>query len=659
MEPQPSSPATPTVQGFTPINQCPDPTIPPETLPTTAPPGIRVDNGKKRQRKLSEQASTTSKPTKGNRPRQPKKAKQGSISQSQDTFKTFKVTKPHTQGNHVQSEPLRTSSLATVRETSTSGLESQGISLSEKVDDEFSPATYRMMPSSTTNGLGSVYQAAFKLEEKPSIPVEISGLLHPLDLTSTDTVGKHSLSAVQPVSLSASMRTTQLNPGEAVPLTGRLASEGEGVSSQAVGVPVCQVPCSSGVLLNGQHAESGDVELQSVTASFPSVDQCIPEVNSADWNWDAAHPDISFEDLNDQNGEPSPPHMEDCNLHVPDFHDLLLAAAGNDCSPMDIDEAELSMLMSEFINCQDDILGDTIDFSSAAFDTSSSSDVDTFQSLDDNDIIDLSSDTTFIESTSPYLQSRSDLPRSPNQNDKSSKLYIFDQQCTCDDTYSDEDLEAGLVEFQSPPSAQIPRQSPTTTPLNPAVSSTQNTVSPTPKSKKETSNPQDIPHKVSFDRTGTPIPFIRTPFPAPIRDRSPVIGLSSSTLLRTCFRIGEALNAGSIALRTRQDAVIELYARVLHSERPVGSVKQHFQFADIFMPDKPPFLKGTYGLWKGSELWNLDSKVFLGEKGKGKMARMVGRMGRDEKTRSLEMTVLSVFEVGWEDVGIVKGIVCG
>lgn len=39
------------------------------------------------------------------------------------------------------------------------------------------------------------------------------------------------------------------------------------------------------------------------------------------------------------------------------------------------------------------------------------------------------------------------------------------------------------------------------------------------------------------------------------------------------------------------------------------------------------------------------------------MARVVGRIGRDETTRGLAMTVLSVWEVDWEDVGSVKGII--
>lgn len=45
----------------------------------------------------------------------------------------------------------------------------------------------------------------------------------------------------------------------------------------------------------------------------------------------------------------------------------------------------------------------------------------------------------------------------------------------------------------------------------------------------------DIPHQISFDVSGQPLPFIRPPFPAPMLDRSPIQGLNSRTVLRTCF----------------------------------------------------------------------------------------------------------------------------
>lgn len=172
----------------------------------------------------------------------------------------------------------------------------------------------------------------------------------------------------------------------------------------------------------------------------------------------------------------------------------------------------------------------------------------------------------------------------------------------------------------------------------------------------------DIPHQISFDALGQPLPFIRPPFPAPMLDRSPIQGLNSRTVLRTCFRIGEALNAATASLRSAgaPDAVVELYCRSLFSIRDPTSFKQNFQFGDLFSSASPPFLPGTYMLWRGIGLWDHDSRAFLGEEGKGKMARVVGKINRLEKKDGMnrwEMLVMSVWEVDWEDVSVAKGIV--
>ena len=57
-------------------------------------------------------------------------------------------------------------------------------------------------------------------------------------------------------------------------------------------------------------------------------------------------------------------------------------------------------------------------------------------------------------------------------------------------------------------------------------------------------------------------------------------------------------------------------------------------------------------------LWDVDSKVFVGEKGRGKIARVMGRMKRCEREKGCEMVILSIWEVDWEEVGIAKGLVC-
>ena len=163
-------------------------------------------------------------------------------------------------------------------------------------------------------------------------------------------------------------------------------------------------------------------------------------------------------------------------------------------------------------------------------------------------------------------------------------------------------------------------------------------------------------HHVGFDSNGKALPFARPVFPPLIRDRSPILGLSNSSCLRTCFRIGEALNAATVASHTNMHHLTELYARVTYSKR--DGVEQYFQFADLFRPERPPYLNGSYIGWKGSDLWEADTKSFLVDLKEGKLARCIGKMKRDQTTRVWKMVILNIWEATWEDVGYVKGIVC-
>ena len=172
------------------------------------------------------------------------------------------------------------------------------------------------------------------------------------------------------------------------------------------------------------------------------------------------------------------------------------------------------------------------------------------------------------------------------------------------------------------------------------------------------SSPNTASHRIPFTPDGKSIPVVRPSFPASVLPRSPVTGLSPATVLRTCLRIGEALNAASISLRNSVDALIELYCRIKYSDREPNGYKQFFEFVDLFNPDRSPVLNGVYAIWKGVELWDFDSRAFLGDKGRGKMARVLGRMKRGEGGKGWEFTILSIWEATWEDVGVVKGIIC-
>jgi hypothetical protein len=137
-------------------------------------------------------------------------------------------------------------------------------------------------------------------------------------------------------------------------------------------------------------------------------------------------------------------------------------------------------------------------------------------------------------------------------------------------------------------------------------------------------------------------------------DRSSLFGVSSTSALRTCFRVGEALNPGCQAVRNNRSLVLEIYARITSSWRePKPSRKQHFIINDLYH-DKPPFINGTFELWDQSALWEQDSRPFLQAGAVGIKCRMIARMKRDGTKWRLE--ILSIWQADWEDVEHVAGI---
>ncbi|KAK7517949.1 uncharacterized protein IWZ02DRAFT_374048 [Phyllosticta citriasiana] len=165
-----------------------------------------------------------------------------------------------------------------------------------------------------------------------------------------------------------------------------------------------------------------------------------------------------------------------------------------------------------------------------------------------------------------------------------------------------------------------------------------------------------VPQRALPSSNGThPKPIVRPPFPNPVKDRSPIVGLVSSMYLRTCFRIGEALNAGCRAFRRQQTVLIELYARVLSSYRePRPSTKQQFVLMDLFH-DRPPFLNATYETWKGVDLHDHDGSMFLAPTHNPRLCRCIGKLRRDNVTWRLE--ILNIWSATMEDVDYVSGII--
>ncbi|KAF4839906.1 Meiotically up-regulated gene 37 protein [Colletotrichum siamense] len=152
-------------------------------------------------------------------------------------------------------------------------------------------------------------------------------------------------------------------------------------------------------------------------------------------------------------------------------------------------------------------------------------------------------------------------------------------------------------------------------------------------------------------------PITRPPFPKKTRDRSVVVGLSTTIILRTCFRIGELLNAHTKCARDKQDVVMELFARIRNSSRESTSKTQHFELKDLFT-DRKPFLYGAFKEWKNGGLVDSQTQALVGRDWKDKLCRCICKLVDDKKSpigRSAQ--ILSISETTWDDVHFALRIV--
>ncbi|KAK0708172.1 hypothetical protein B0H67DRAFT_330920 [Lasiosphaeris hirsuta] len=155
-------------------------------------------------------------------------------------------------------------------------------------------------------------------------------------------------------------------------------------------------------------------------------------------------------------------------------------------------------------------------------------------------------------------------------------------------------------------------------------------------------------------------PFARPRFPTPVRDKSPIAGISKSTVFRTCFRIGELLNEAKKCRTSHQEAIFEVYARVTYSSREGTTRVQHFQFADLFK-DQLPYPTGKLSGWKNGSLLDQQSARFLGaSRDRAKMCRCICRMKSEKSESNLGrvVVVLGIWEVDWDEVELMRQIIC-
>ncbi|KAI1366944.1 hypothetical protein F5Y08DRAFT_300096 [Xylaria arbuscula] len=168
-------------------------------------------------------------------------------------------------------------------------------------------------------------------------------------------------------------------------------------------------------------------------------------------------------------------------------------------------------------------------------------------------------------------------------------------------------------------------------------------------------NSSHDPQEVSVRLTA----FVRPQFPSKVRDRPSVPGLSSDTILRTCFRTGAMISQTACCFNHQQTVLFELYARVTYSSRETLSRKQHFQFVDLFK-DQQPYPAATLSNWRADSQLDKDSARFLDTRSGPRLCWCMCKPVRDTKAAiGWTYTVLKIREISWEEVRWAKRIICG
>ena len=222
--------------------------------------------------------------------------------------------------------------------------------------------------------------------------------------------------------------------------------------------------------------------------------------------------------------------------------------------------------------------------------------------------------------------------------------------------------------------------------------------------------PQNIPYvspTVTSSKSATTSvqsmsPFVRKT-PAPLaRSHHDIPNLSPSRRLPTVFRIAEihhllaALPSASPPSAQAYDLTIELFARIRSSSRDRYSTKQHFILGDLFFPQRPPYLQGSFTGWHDSDLFDADTVGLItkpgaeqGRPAAEKICRAIVRIGKrrhrdgnhvrhpgsgpsrwsptdsgpenvsGRAVEPLEGVVWSIWQASWEDVAYTRGVVGG
>lgn len=641
------SPQIPSVLAFTPIDPRLLSIVPFESSSTSIPTANGVNSGKKRSRKLwaASPTASTLNPSKKARHTLAPRDDENVADQSTKLgpLKGSMVRKEHPKGFEavVSPQPIQSE-----------------VSSKCKTLVKSSPSTFQQSSSTSTEGLSLAYQTAFRQGEQSRNTGNHAKLPSP-----DHEADQGSLIRFDPSPLACGQSSSTVGTVQACPATNTSNCDStlEGFSDPDAPNVFCEMPCSPGII--------PDLHLPYATViepskGLPALERFWPNPYSGVRQVGTSHSKDFYSNI--YKGKELQKDVETGSLSHDEARLFATPNSNVDFQAFDeflVSDFELDSCQSEVQRANESAtMADQKSSAADGLHLSYSSDIDLLMAEN----LSLSSSPSLTESSSPYLHSLADLPSTSVRAESSIAHFTANAALTVDeDIYGDDSLEMDLLDLQLPPSAQRPPPSPPCSPSSRRVTASK-WVPPSPitpdasPTKSTMAKPSqastDVAHQITFNRnTGAAIPFVRPPFPQGVRDRSPVIGITSSIRLRTCFRIGEAIRSCTNAFNTGQDVIIELYARITSSERLPGSVKQTFSFADIFSPAKGPYLSGTYNLWKGNGLWDADSKVLLGKAGQGKFARVLGKIVREEIGSGLQMKVLSIWEANWEDVAMCKG----
>jgi hypothetical protein len=163
-------------------------------------------------------------------------------------------------------------------------------------------------------------------------------------------------------------------------------------------------------------------------------------------------------------------------------------------------------------------------------------------------------------------------------------------------------------------------------------------------------------------------PFARPLFPVPVRGKSPIVGLSNSSPIKICFRIGELVNEVAKHLKSNQKqefgdgTVFELYARVTYSSRERTARVQHFQFMDLYREQRP-YPTGMLIGWRTASLLDRQSLAFLSKTSGGpqqkQMCRCICSISRDKKSEmGWSLSVKNIREVEVGEIELMRHLIC-